>query len=822
LICHENIPILVKFNIWMADSSSLLIYHNPDSTKRDYAWFDQSITCLRRDLRPIINRNLSTELRLILDSRQSMKGIIDSFDDVNFKRDVLANATPLGIMNVFVNSMIEETKKAPPKAELKATDPAALIEKKQDIELLRNRKILEGDRTELQQRAFGKDSKYKISYDKYSGNIEEFDKLGFDEDNPDDINFFDGIHKLGFETAAQELVNSVLRLSKFDSTHIQKYVRDAMADQCVCGQTYVDRVTGEIRNEYVYPEEFYVIPSDTEDGHNDVAKGWLRSVTVQEFLGKVGNKFDWDRDWPYLIWAINYCNNTKYTGFMNIGFAGITGTYDVIGNPMNTAKSGVMDGWQSNCCDWTSAYRYKVYMGYTEWLCPEVTDAYLKRKDAEKAEDGVPVPLDFKFKQKTRGRKKKADEGVIDYDPNEYEKESWYQWQLYGSYYLATTSTSQYLFNYGKVYHHLKEGANDEYARYTLWSFRNQGKSVAEIAAPLVFSINFSFYRLLWILYKAKPEEEQFLINEVLEISKGLQQQFNQAGTNGVSPSISSILDQVIQYQRQKTIRIRAYPRIDGREIGQLPPLKNENRGIDPLSAFMQQYIQWGQAMIAQQIGFNPLRTGANPPSRTAYKTAESTLESSYTSTGYVGRMVGDIKNHMATVSMLLAQDVATFKDTVPYRWLQNMIGEKQTDAIAVLDKIAAHRFGIFIQDINTVIDKQDIKQAAMMALQEKQINFEQWFVVSQTDNPLRSAQLLAYLQRRADKRLRMQALQDKKIEMDMQNQQHANKMAEMAYDRTTKQKGQSQRKKKKQILNNKNHYQITLHLFNHQHSSLQ
>lgn len=768
------------------DSTSILIFQDPDPNNRGYKFFDNSVTQLRRDLRPLVNVNVSTQLRLILDSRQSMRDVIASFDDVNFKRDILYNATPLGIMNVFVNSMIEETKKAPPKVEVKAIDPAAVIEKKEDIALLQSRKILEKDRTEIERRVYGENAKYKVPYDSYNGNIEEFDKLGFNADDPDDINFFDGIHRLGYEIGAQQLVNAVMRLSKFDSTHIQKYVRDAMAVQCVCGQTYVDRVTGEIRNEYIYPEEFYLIPSDTEDGHNDVAKGWLRSVTVQEFLGKVGNKFDWDRDWPYLIWAINYCNNTKYTGFMNVGFSGLGGTFDVIGNPQSMARSGVLEGWTSNCCDWSAAYRYKVYMGYTEWLCPEVTAAYLNSKD-ENYESGIPVPLDYKFKQKSKKKKKKEDDGELDYDPNEYEKESWYQWQLYGSYYLATTSTSQYLFNYGKVYHHLKEGPNDEYARYTCWSFRNQGKSAAEIAYPLVVSANFSFYRLLWILYKAKPEEEQFLINEVLEISKGLQQQFNQSGTNATVPKIGDILDQVIQYQRQKTIRIRAYPRIDGREIGQLPPLKNENRGIDPLSAFMQQYIQWAQAMIAQQIGFTPMRTGGNPPPRESFKTEQQTLESSYTSTGYVGRMISYVKNHMATVSMYLAQDVATFKDTVPYNWLTKIVGEKQRDAIGVLDKIAAHRFGIFVQDINTVIDKQEIKQAATLALQEKQINFEQWYSVCQTEDPKRGAQLLAYLQRRAEKRQRMQALQDMKLQDQMAQNAHARTMKEMAFERETK-----------------------------------
>lgn len=762
------------------DQTSVLLYQDPNPHNRGYDFFNNAITLLRRDLRPIVSPQLMTGLRLLLDSKQSMQNIIDSFDDVNFKRDVLKNATPLGIMNVFINSMIEEIKKAPPRAEVRANDPAALAAKQEDIDLLRYRKILESDRSELQGRV-GMPA-YKIPKEKYNGNIPEFDKLGLDDQDPDDVNFFDGsYHRLDFEIAAQSLVNTVMKLSKFDSTHVQKYVRDACAGNTVCGQTYVDRVTGEIKNEYIYPEDFYFIPSDTEDGHNDIAKAWLRSVTIAEFLGRVGNNFDWKKDWPYLIWAINYCNNTKYTGFMRSGYM-----YDCVGDPEKMARAGIGEDWVSNCCDWNMAYRYKVWMGYTEWLCPEVTDSYLKRKGADD-DERIPIPLDFKFKEKQRGRKKKADEGKVEYDENEYEKESWYQWQLYGSYYLATTSTSQYLFNYGKVYHTLLEGANDEYARYTLWSFRNQGKSMAEIAYPIVEAINFAWYRLMWILYKAKPEEEQFLINEVLEISKGLQQQFNQSGTNQIAPSISSILDQVIQYQRQKTIRIRAYPRIDGREIGQLPPLKNENRGIDPLSAFMQSFVLFGQELIAQQIGWNPMRSGANPPARESFKTEQSTLQSSYNSTGYVGRMIQAIKNQMGTLAILYAQDIAKFKDSVPYKWLLNQIGDELTKSIGVLDKIAAHRFSIFVEDINDVMDKELIKQAAMIALQEKQINFEQFFIISQTKDYKRAAQLLSYLQRRAEKRLRMQALQDMKIQDEMAEAAHQRQMEEMAFERETK-----------------------------------
>lgn len=746
------------------DQQSLQVYSgesylNPDPSKRDYEWFNLSITCLRRDLRPIVNVNNAFYYKTLLDSKQGLADVIRSFDDKDFKRDVLARATPLGIMNVFVNAMIEDIKKAPPRAEVKANDPASIIAKKEDIELLKNRKILERDRTAIQQRVFGSNSQYKIPAEKFNSNVDEFDKMGLNEQDPDDVSFFEGTYqKLDYEIAGQQLVNAVMKLSKFDSINVEKYVRDAMSSQVICGQSYVNRVTGEIRNDYIYPEEYNFIPSDQEDGRDDIAKGWLRSISVSEFLGRVGNDFDWNRDWPYLIWAINYCNNTKYTGFVKSGWS-----YDCIGNPDLQTRCGVQDGWATNCCEWVMAFRYKVYVGYTEWLCPEVTANYLKQKGSEDR-TAVKFPYPFKNKKERQG----------------YEEESWYQWQLYGSYYLATTSTSQYLFNYGKVYHYLLEGANDEYARYTCWSFRMPGKSIAEIAEPMVTLANFTFYRMLWVIYKAKPEEDQYLINELLEVAKGVQRQFNQDATNATMPKLDSILDQIIQYQRQKTIRIRAYPRIDGREIGQLPPLKNEKSGLDPIAISMQAIVVWAQQMIAQQIGFNPMRVGGAPPPRESYKTEQAQLDGSLSVTGYVYRMIQYMKEHMATVSMLYAQDICKFKDSVPYKWITNMIGEEQVKSIKALDGIAAHRFAIFVEDMNDAVDKQEIKTAATVALQEKQITFDQWFVVTQTKDFKRGAQLMSFLQRKMEKKLRAQAIQDQQIQMQRDQQLHAMKMEEI------------------------------------------
>lgn len=749
------------------DQQSFLVYQNPDDSKRDYAWWDLSITTLRRDMRPIVNPTTDSYNKELLDGRQSLQDVIRSFDDVDFKRDVLKKAQPLGIMNVFVNEMIETIKKTPPKTDVRAIDPVALTSKKEDISKLKYRGILERDRTELQQRlGLGN---YKVPADQFEGNVDEFDQMGLDERDPDDLNFFEGSwHRLNFEIGAQQLVNAALKLSRFDKNHVTKYVRDAMASGCVCGQSYVNRVTGQISNDYIYPSEYYFIPSDTEDGHDDIAKGWFRQVTVAEWLGRVGNEFNWDTDWPYLLWAVNYCNNTKYTGFVKSGMF-----YDCCGNIDLSSKCGVQSDWKSNCCEWVMAFRYKVYMGYTEWLCPEVTGSYLKsKKDANQFTE---IPVGYNLKNKK--------------EKQEYEKESWYQWTLLGAYYLATTSTSQYIFSYGKVYHTLLEGANDEYARYTCWSYRYPGKPAAEIAEPFINMANFTFYRMLWAIYKAKPEEDQFLINELLEIAKGVQRQFNQNTSNPAqsAPQLDSILNQIIQYQRQKSIRIRAYPRIDGREIGQLPPLKNEKSGLDPIAVAMQAIVMWAQQMIASQIGINPMRTGANPPSRESFKSEQQTLEASYASTSYVYRMIQYIKEHMATTTMLYAQDIIHFKESVPYKWIQTLIGEEQTKAITLLDKIAAHRYAIFVDDVNDIYEKQEIKQAAAVALAEKQITYDQWFVVTQTADFKRAAQLFSFLQRKQAKKERMQTLQDQKIAGEQAKQLHQMKMEELAFDRETK-----------------------------------
>ena len=84
-----------------------------------------------------------------------------------------------------------------------------------------------------------------------------------------------------------------------------------------------------------------------------------------------------------------------------------------------------------------------------------------------------------------------------------------------------------------------------------------------------------------------------------------------------------------------------------------------------------------------------------------------------------------------------------------------------------MIDKVAAHRLGIFIDDYNRNLDRQRIMQAADMGLAKGTLTQDQWFIVTQTADPKRANALLSRLLKQKEKRDRAFAMQ----QMDKQDQ---------------------------------------------------
>lgn len=692
-------------------------------------------------------------------SMQSLDQIKNSFDDEDFKKSI--SWLPVPVLEPLVNSIVEDMVKRPPRAELRAEDPTAINERKEDIELLKNRGILERDRTELQRRVFGENSNYKVPYDKFNGNVEQFDKMGLDERDPDDVNFYEqNYQRLWYEIGGQSLINNALKTNQFDTITIRKLVKDIFWAKAVCVHAFVDQTTGEIKYKYVDPQLCWGIFGESNDGKDDICRGWQDSITVMEFMEKVGDDFDFARDWRQLLWGINYCNNQKFTGFIRGGIS-----YDCCGDSAWMDRIGCAGVQQPAILDWTMAYKFKVYCGYAEWRTWEATSTKVTNTFDPMYVDYVPYQYELK--------KKKVKEG--------YQKSSKLQQQWYCSYFLATSLITQYIYKFQKVYFQKIEGANDEYSNGTLCYYQEEGKSAVEIAQVYLQLVNFCYYRMMWIIYHSKPDAEEFIWEELTQLAQTVKRDFPQSGTNLVTPTVSSVIQDLIKQMKAKHVRIRTYPRVDGKAQQITPIEKQGTGGIDPIAIAMQAIQSWAEGQIATKIGINPMRIGANPPSRESTDSENRTLEASYATTGYIYRMVQFLKEHMAVSTLNYAADILQYKDTLPYKWIGSLLGNESFDALAALGKFSAHRFGIYVQDYNHEFDRQKLLQAADIALSQKTLNIQQWAIVTQTENPKLGFKILAHLEIKTRKRERAQAIQDQQISLSIQQQTHKMKMEEIA-----------------------------------------
>ena len=751
-----------------------------DPSKKDAKWMDSAVSLFRRDWRPIINPAQNAENKNWLFSRQDMSVTMKMFKaDGNFLKERSRQILPLPILENVKNLIIEEITKAPPKAELTATDPAAVREKKQDIFRLKNRKKIEAD-VNKSRAAIGLPP-FKLPYDSFKGNVEEFDEMGLDDQDPDDINFFsEAYHTLNFQIAGQDLINNIVKMQRFDEDTIEDFVIDILADKVICMQVYVDKITGEIKFDYIYPETFYGIFGKKSDGTDDICKGIQKSITVQEWLRRVGNNFDWEKDWTRLLWAINYRNGSQYTGFrlnnVNYDTFGMPNQGELIGNTNN----------ESAILDWTLAYTYEIYMGYIEFVSPEATITYKGKKNKAGQIDintATTIPPDYNITPEEQ------EQG--------YAKESKYQQQMYCANFIATSGVSQWIYGWGKVYFQTLHGANDEYCSGTLHYYRKRGRSAVEISLPYLQLANDAFYKMVWAVYEAHPDWEVYQVEELTELAKIM---YSQAGavTGGSVNDASSQLKKLIQYFRDNLVRLKAIPRVDGKPM---PGMNNtpttDRRGIDPIAIAMQSVEMWAEAQVMEKIGLSDLRRAqANAP-REGYKLNEAETKFSLNMTGYIYRMIQYMKERVCTSTLSLAQDICKYKDSIPYNWIKTLLGDQGFKDFQMLDEFAAHRVGIIIQDRNNQIDKQRILQAADMALDKGDgrggLTFNQWFVVTQTEDFKKAAKLLDFLKLKADKKKRKEEMQmiQMKNQHEKEMQDGLAKMKQMEHENEMQRDGQ-------------------------------
>lgn len=728
------------------ESTELFRELNPD--KKNAVWANLCIELIRRNWVQLKDTNTMRDNKEIIFAQQSMEAIKKSFKDKNFIENT--KFIPLGVWPRIINIIVEELTKAPPKTEIKANDSSAFTDINEDMMMLkmkgRHERIVNSITS-----AIGEPPTI-VGKDKFKTNIEEFYRAGLDPNDPDDIQFYEqnNFPRLKYEIASQKIVNAIMKQNRFDKETIRDFVLDIAAGLCCCMQVYVDAVTGEIKYDRIYPEQAYGVWGDKRDGSDDVGSGWVKNLTVREWLSRVGNDFSFERDWTQLLWALNYTNKTKYTGFVRFG-----NRYDCWGNQnlMSSSNATFNGAAQSNLMDYSLAYTYEIYAGYVEWDSPEATGTYLAKFGTGEL---IPkqIPFDTFLDEKA--------------EVKEYYKESFYGNQMYKSYFLPTSSTTQWIYGFGKLYYQQLYGANDEYCKGTLIYYRLEGNSAATISVPYVDFANLCYYRMKWIVYHSKPKKEQYVIEELIKVAKATQRMYPQNAST-VAPTIDNILTQLIQYKRENFVDIRSYPEVDGKTYPVLAPQDGAKDGIDALALGLQAIEQWLEMQIAEKVGLNDMRLGQIQNAREGYKKGLDETQASLNSTSYFYRMIQYSKERVAETTLNYCQDIVRFNDSIPYKWLKKLVGDDVFENSKLLKDFASHRFAITAEEYSSQMMKQKLMQAADMALDKNDgnggITIMEWGILNSRDDYKDALLKLSLFKYKAEKRKRKQEMETLKIQ---------------------------------------------------------
>jgi len=672
---------------------------------KDAKWMNIVTENVRKDWRPVVNAIRVRNNKSILLSNYKLDSVRKYFEtnDIEFCNDT--KFEPLPVWHKILETIVEEMMKNPPKAEINALDPTAIDEKEKDIFRLKNRKAHE-DNINKSRIALGL-APEKYGNENFKSNVKDFDGNNMDANDDEMINLFSTLlQRMNYEIDCQALLNTIVKLQRFDKETIRRLVLDILSVKTVCLDTYVDRMTGEIKTTYIYPEEAYSIAGDAEDCNDDIAKGYERSVTVRDWLGMVGDDFNFERDWCNLIYALNFSNNWKYTGFVRDGVR-----YDSWGNGELSKKAGI-DGnddiTTSKLCDFSLAYTYRVFVGKLQVPTIEKIGKYVENAGAMVRDEKVYEDF-LKNKKQTEG----------------YNVSCVYQEQIYESYYLATSQTTQWIYRWGKMYYTQLQGAYDQYAKGSMIFYRLEGKSPVELCMPYLEIAHLAYYRFKWLIYHAKPQKEIHYIEEIDQLAEMWGKIYPQSDSNKIGNQ--NVIKEIIDYKRKNFIDLRTFPVIDGKPYPMMLPEAGSKMGLDRLALEMQSVFSWAENKIRDDIGMTDLRLGEVDNPREGYKQGMEKRQSSFNTTGFIYRMIQFPKELMCQSILNYIQDIISYPDSMAYKWLVKIAGEANIKSIAQLKNIAPHRYGIFVEDVNSSYDKQKIEQIINGALQTKEIEQSTW-----------------------------------------------------------------------------------------------
>jgi len=695
---------------------------------------------------------------LLLSGQDLTDTVIRYFDDEEFKKNT--KFKPLPIMEKTRNIIIDQAREAGIKPYIEATDPSATVDKKQDIFRLTHAQTHVNEVRKVRDNV-GIQTPYALREKDFNGNVGDFAKMGLNPQDESQVKFFFDTHyKLNYEIAAQTTVLSVLDANKAERD-IPRYVIDIMAVKHFCKQDYVSRLTGQIITKYLQPTQTFWIKGNARDGSDAAAKGWEMQITVQELMNTLGDKFDFERDWRQLILAINYGSGgaLKFDGFVrgghyyNLVDFGTTGTLHEEKGGNETNLLNYLD-YDNN----TAFYNYMVYFGFIEW--PQ----YCVHAEKRNTKNGqmFEVSNDYVPPVKTP-----------------WVKEEWGYFKTLQSYYLATGTMSQRLYNYGDMYMMPTLGNSDEFSAGSISITREEGLSGVAIVENYINLANYAYYKMLWTIHRSKPDQWDYSYESIRDVAQKMNQPLSKQGASvpQTPGTFGDAVDKLLEKMDKKLFKIHTNPNIDGQPIGGGGSGHIKIPGsLDALAIQLREMVlDWAEQQVADKFGLAGLANAQAPNPRDGLKLNELYLRQSRQATGYIPRMIDQGFRSTADTMLMYIQDILKFPGTVAYKWLLTLVGQDNIDDLSTISDAVPRRYSITATSYSNWPDKQQQLQEAMMAFQKGLITFSEYQLLKLIDDPRVAAKQSAYFQEAGQRRIEAQQQQANDFAAQMEDKKFKN-----------------------------------------------
>lgn len=739
----------------------------------------------RQDMSPIVNL-FQNPAKLNLGNRPVSpllaKGYLDDPEGKRagegaFLQDEMIGVEfkPLPILEKHKNIIIAEMKKMGVVTNVRASDPTSTVARKNDEYFIKNKKEIEG----LLSYIYTSIGQHPVALSEYkdrfgekhdSGNTQDFEKMGLQNDSPDDIAFFmDNFHKLDWEIALQKVIDTMMSFNEVEEEKIEKWTTDLLAKKATAAQMYVSDISGALTYNYLTPETVYIYGGGRRKDYNDAnAKCYQQKITIKEFLDRVGSAFDWREYLDNIILSVFTASN---------GAVDITGINPDLGGQNSSWFARTAD---NNTYSYNQFMQFKVLFGYMEWVAQDETEY------GEKTEGVKGKKFNNKEDSKKNKRKGNATENTPykdnqNPDGKKYPTKARYETPTYKAYYLAVTSVDHIMFDFGRVTYQDIEGYNDFNSNFTIITYKEIGDPISIMCRPMIDLINECWYKWKYEIRKAKPRGMNYNYDSLMTIARDLYQDTEM--TEGEK------FEKIISWRNASANGVWTFPiGADGKAIN----LTSAQLDIELANGLTPEVMRWWEIMVStwdkmidMVMGTANLRQGDAPGDRSSMNNEFKALEYSQNSTYYIPDTITFMCRQLASRTSMITQDIVQFKDydTLAYKFLETMVGEDVLFKISGMGKKAMHRYGIFVESLNQAPKMAKLSARLDFALQNGKITNAEALLVEQIKSPNVAFITLAYFEQRNARIAQQNAMslqqQQAQAQMAIEKQKEKNIMLE-------------------------------------------